>query len=68
VSNELLVDASSKYPFAPRTLGHIAIKLLRVGGGGETVSVLDGNSFVFRSSNEVCDSVRVSCLNAPISN
>jgi hypothetical protein len=61
------VDTSSKYPFAPVTLGHIAIKLLRVGGGGETVSLSDGNPFVFGSSNELCDSARVSCLTAPIS-
>jgi hypothetical protein len=44
------------------------MKLLRVGGGGETVSLSDGNSFVFESSNELCDSARVSCLTAPISN
>jgi hypothetical protein len=62
------VDTSSKYPFAPVTLGHIAIKPLRVGGGGETVSLAEGNPFVIGSSDEVCDSVRVSCLTAPISN
>jgi len=68
VSNELLWETSSEYPFAPGTLGHVAIKVLRVGTGGETVSFSDGNSFVFGSSNEVCDSARVPCLNAPIPN
>jgi hypothetical protein len=53
VLNELLVDTSSKYPFAPVTPGHVAIKLLRVGGGGETVSISNGNSFVFGTSNKV---------------
>jgi len=49
------VDTSSKYPFARDTPSHVAMKLLRVGGGGKNVSISDGNSFVVGRANEVCD-------------
>jgi hypothetical protein len=39
LSNALLVDTSSRYPFAPLTGFQLAINVLRVGGDGETGSL-----------------------------
>jgi len=39
LSNALLVETSSRYPFAPLTGFQVAMKLLLVGRGGETGSL-----------------------------
>src|SRR5439155_12177867 len=45
-------------------MGQIAMKLLRVGGADETVSIRGVNLFAFRNSIISCNPSRVSCVAA----
>jgi hypothetical protein len=47
VVNELFVETSSRYPFTPLVRFQVAIKLVLVGGGGETASGSDESAFLF---------------------
>jgi hypothetical protein len=53
--NELLVETSSKYRFGLLARSHVAIKLLRVGGGKEAGSVSCASSVCFGNWREFSD-------------